>query len=507
MRAGPRRGARWRASARRGSRSPWRSPRARRRSRTQRRRRARRSRDAATAAARSSPSAAEKPIVVWPTLTPAGDDVGATAIHKPAPTEGSVYARAQELDATLRDAVQDLGFTLDVADPGPSMGRARDLDMIERAKHSARRGRARRRGHLGRQRRGSSRSAATRSSCASSSCRRRAAAPRARRAVARRGRLRARPRPPARSARHDARPRRETRARGRRSPPARRSCRRCARKAAPCSRRTPRSSARYVAFSIQRASGSDDPRLLYPLLTLGTGIGLGSALLVAEEWNVGTGDAWTLVRRRVVGRRAGARSSRTDGRCSRSPIATRGASAAVSSGIGLATFAAHARARPTRATPFSSTPAPRSGSASARSATSSTAASSNETPVHRRRATARRSASSRGGTLATFVQVSPSRVLLIDLGAGLGAAAGAAAREPARLRELSPDEDARIRRRDRERDARRRRGRLVAHADDAAGEDHRKVRLVPFGGTNRRVGHARRACPRLRARPPWDMVS
>jgi hypothetical protein len=35
-----------------------------------------------------------------------------------------------------------------------------------------------------------------------------------------------------------------------------------------------------------------------------------------------------------------------------------------------------------------------------------------------------------GGTLATFVQVSPSRVLLVDLGAGLGAAAGAAAGSP-----------------------------------------------------------------------------
>src|SRR5687767_13719017 len=81
--------------------------------------------------------AADKPIVVWPTLTPAGDDVGATAVHKPAPTEGPVYSRAQELDATLRDAVQDLGYTLDVADPGPTMGHARDLDLVERAKHSA----------------------------------------------------------------------------------------------------------------------------------------------------------------------------------------------------------------------------------------------------------------------------------------------------------------------------------------------------------------------------------
>src|SRR5689334_126484 len=78
-------------------------------------------------------SQGDKPIVVWPTLTPAGDEVGATALHKPAPGEGAIHARAMELDATLRDAVQDLGYSLDIADPGPAMGHARDLDMVERA--------------------------------------------------------------------------------------------------------------------------------------------------------------------------------------------------------------------------------------------------------------------------------------------------------------------------------------------------------------------------------------
>src|SRR5205085_3240354 len=50
----------------------------------------------------------------------------------------------------------------------------------------------------------------------------------------------------------------------------------------------------YVAYSVQRASGSDDPRVLYPLLALGTGVGIGAALLVADEWDMSTGDAWTL---------------------------------------------------------------------------------------------------------------------------------------------------------------------------------------------------------------------
>lgn len=49
-----------------------------------------------------------------------------------------------------------------------------------------------------------------------------------------------------------------------------------------------------VGYSIQRASGSEDPRLLYPLLAVGAGGGLVSSILVAEEWDVTVGDAWFL---------------------------------------------------------------------------------------------------------------------------------------------------------------------------------------------------------------------
>ncbi|HEX3345002.1 MAG TPA: hypothetical protein VHS09_10545, partial [Polyangiaceae bacterium] len=73
------------------------------------------------------------PVVVWPTLTPAGDAPSAVALHRPLATEKALFDRAQELDATLRDAVQDLGFTLFVADPGPAQGRTRDEDLVERA--------------------------------------------------------------------------------------------------------------------------------------------------------------------------------------------------------------------------------------------------------------------------------------------------------------------------------------------------------------------------------------
>src|SRR6185436_7823246 len=50
----------------------------------------------------------------------------------------------------------------------------------------------------------------------------------------------------------------------------------------------------FVAYSVQRASGNDDPRVLYPLLALGTGVGIGTSLLASEEWNIGTDEAWFL---------------------------------------------------------------------------------------------------------------------------------------------------------------------------------------------------------------------
>ncbi|MDI1482023.1 hypothetical protein [Polyangium sp. y55x31] len=47
-----------------------------------------------------------------------------------------------------------------------------------------------------------------------------------------------------------------------------------------------------LGYSIQRASGSEDPRLLYPLLAVGAGGGLVMSVLAAEEWDVSVGSAW-----------------------------------------------------------------------------------------------------------------------------------------------------------------------------------------------------------------------
>src|SRR5271167_3948997 len=93
---------------------------------------------AVLAGARNGLAETKPPVVVWPTLTPAGDSPSAGPLHKPQlGADKDAYARAMELDATLRDAVQDLGFDLYVADAGPAPGHTRDQDLVERAAGSA----------------------------------------------------------------------------------------------------------------------------------------------------------------------------------------------------------------------------------------------------------------------------------------------------------------------------------------------------------------------------------
>jgi hypothetical protein len=50
----------------------------------------------------------------------------------------------------------------------------------------------------------------------------------------------------------------------------------------------------FVGYSFQASSGSSDARLVYPLVALGAGVGLGASMLVADEWNVTVGGAWFL---------------------------------------------------------------------------------------------------------------------------------------------------------------------------------------------------------------------
>lgn len=231
------------------------------------------------------------PVVVWPTLTPAGDASG-PPLHKPqAGTDKALYERAQELDATLRDAVQDLGFTLYVADTGPAPGRTRDADLLHRADSAA----------AGGEPDGTW-----------------VVSPRVESAGGDQYVVRIVAVPPRG---HELRVRVETVAadsvsarglvmlRDLLSPQTaaiastekdlERTCNGTTQGIMPPLRSEGRAVlavnaglfGAFTSFGLEKASGSDDPRVLYPLLALGTGIGVGAALLVADEWDVTTGDA------------------------------------------------------------------------------------------------------------------------------------------------------------------------------------------------------------------------
>jgi hypothetical protein len=50
----------------------------------------------------------------------------------------------------------------------------------------------------------------------------------------------------------------------------------------------------YLGFALQRASGSSDARLTYPLAALGAAVGVGAAVIVADEWDIDVARAWFL---------------------------------------------------------------------------------------------------------------------------------------------------------------------------------------------------------------------
>ena len=379
--------------------------------------------------------AADRSVVVWPTLTPAGDDSGQASLHKPAPTEGAVAARAQELDATLRDAVQDLGFTLDVADQGPRMAHARDLDLVERAAKSSARG--------GPDDRGTWVVSARLEPAGGDTFVLRIVAvpPKGKQLRVRvekvsaldvsvRGLVLLRDllSTTARSTSEPGPRPQESSNTGLMSPLRSQGRAVLAVNAALFGA--------FTAYSIQRASGSEDPRLLYPLLTLGTGIGLGGALLVAEEWDVGTGDAWTLASAAWWGTAAGVAIA--NGRHVQ-PLTDRYAWGVAGGlvGLSLATFSlTRGKADEGDAVLVNSGAALGLGMGALADFFYTGDIENRKPYTGAGYGTALGLVA--GGTLATFVQVSPSRVLLVDLGAGVGAAAGAAAASPLVFENVTP---------------------------------------------------------------------
>ncbi len=397
--------------------------------------------DEPSATAETSPAvapshAADRPIVVWPTLTPSVEDTGGTAGHKPAPSEGSIYARATELDATLRDAVQDLGFTLDVGDGGPSIGHARDIDMLERAQHSST--------HASSPTDAGTWVVSARLEQASGDSfflRIVVVAPKnkqlrmrvervsgadvsVRGLVLLRDLLSSEP-----STATDTGPRPQESASAGIMAPLRSQGRAVLAVNAALF-------GAFMAFSVQRASGSEDPRLLYPLLTLGTGLGLGSALLVAEEWNVGTGDAWTLAGGAWWGAASGiliANGQRVQPLTDRYGWGVGGGLI----GLGLATFSLtrHKADEGDVALVHSG-----AGLGLGLGAlTDYFYRGDLEKTPYTGAGLGTAAGLVAGGTLATLTHVSASRVVLIDLGAGLGAAAGAAIGSPLVFEDVTPE--------------------------------------------------------------------
>jgi hypothetical protein len=393
---------------------------------------------AALAMSRAALAENKPPVVIWPTLTPAGDSPGAAPLHKPQPvTDKDAFARAMELDATLRDAVQDLGFDLYVADAGPAPGHTRDQDLIDRAAGSAASGTPE----------GGTWVVSPRIEASSGGdyvVRIVAVPPEGRElrvrvetvpgdSVGVRGLVMLRDLlSPSAAAQAAVEQEREEAARG----------------SALGIMGPARSAGRavlavnsalfggFTAFSLQRSSGSDDPRVLYPLLALGTGIGIGAALLVADEWNITTGDAWFLSAGGWWGATsafllaAGQNLQPLDDRY------TWGVAGGLL-GAGLATFAL------TRG-PMDDGDAMLAHSGSALGLLLGGAIQllyQGQTPAeatpYRGMGLGTAAGLLAAGTLATRVTTSPSRVLLIDVGVGGGALLGAAAASPLLFKDIT----------------------------------------------------------------------
>jgi hypothetical protein len=386
------------------------------------------------------PTRAGPPVVVWPTLTPIGDGASAVSLHKPqAVADREVFEHAQELDATLRDAVQDLGFTLYVADDGPAPGHTRDEDLIERAGRAA--------VAVGDAPEGGTWVISPRLEPATGGAftvRIVAVAPQGHElrvrvetapadSVGVRGLVMLRdllsPTTAAQAAIESERERTSGGStRGIMSPL--------------------RSQGRavlavnsglfggFAAYSLQRASGSDDPRVLYPLLALGTAVGVGAALLAADEWNVTPGDAWVLSAGGWWGAGAGFLISAGHGLQPADDRFAWGAGGGLI-GTGLATFAL------TR-TSMDEGDAMLTHSGGALGLVLGGAVQlllQGQTLTYVRPYLGAGYGTAVGvvaaGVLATQVTVSPSRVLLIDLGVGSGALLGAALGSPLIFKDLA----------------------------------------------------------------------
>jgi len=182
----------------------------------------------------------------------------------------------------------------------------------------------------------------------------------------------------------------------------------------------------YIGFSLQKASGSDDERLIYPLAALGAGIGLGASLLVADEWDVSVGDAWYVAAGAWWPAAGGLLLARSYDVAEedRYVYGIIGASAGI-----VAATAATATGRMTEGDATIAHSGGVFGMGLGGLGELLVEGNTDNTPV-RGMGYGSISGVVLGGALATQLDVPTSRVLLIDLGASLGALGGAAAASP-----------------------------------------------------------------------------
>lgn len=239
----------------------------------------------------ASPPPAER-VVLWPTLTPAGDGATSTVPHVATSAEPEVRALSQELDATLRDAAGDLGLALALGGEAPPSGPLRDAELLSRAERASSSSEALPTWLVSPRIEPAGEGAFT--------VRIVAVPPRSRELRVREETVRAA------DVSFRALVMLRDLVRGARIAPAPAPAP-CPPVALPAPARV-RSEGRavlavsgalfggFVALSMHRVAisgeGDGDPRVLLPLLVLGTGAGLGAALLAAEEWDVRVGDAW-----------------------------------------------------------------------------------------------------------------------------------------------------------------------------------------------------------------------
>jgi hypothetical protein len=191
----------------------------------------------------------------------------------------------------------------------------------------------------------------------------------------------------------------------------------------------------FIGYSLQKASRGDDPRLLYPLMALGTGVGLGASMIIADEWDVGVGDAWYLTAG-MLWPTASALLLSSGYKVEPSGDGFAFGLIAGIGGAGLASVALSQHGIGEGAAVFT-----HSGAAFGMFVGGFTEilvrGTTEETP-YKGLGFGTGIGVIGAGLIATQLQISPSRVLLTDLGASLGTLAGAAAASPLLFDNVTP---------------------------------------------------------------------